>query len=166
MIGAACRRQESAAFLESDRLMRQPTASLDLPVEDLLGRLADQGQPMIDEGVKGGACAGLVGCWLLASTALAEATKWAPLPGEFSYVCVDLDSVRTDADGWTRYSLTYCSGEHGNRPAEVMKLSLQCAAALSNQDFEVRLYSAAGNLVSTTRGGNLERVAASLVCAR
>ena len=113
--------------------------------------------------------AGLTAGFLFGFVPSAEATKWTPLQdATYKYLCVDLDSVRTDSNGWTRYTMSYCDAGaramHDNKP---IYSAVKCADALPNlstSNYDVRLLFADGRLVSTERGSALDGSAVLLVC--
>src|SRR6266567_7528939 len=68
----------------------------------------------------------------IASTLPAQAERWtkaASVGSGYRDICVDLDSVKKSADGWTYFRSTHC-GAGGPDPNDVTENMVRC-----NQDF-------------------------------
>ncbi len=101
---------------------------------------------------------------LFAASSESKAARWTPLQdARFDDVCIDLDGVKADANGWTTYSQTYCSGQHGGGPAPVLRFAVKCSDFISGGTISLQLYTTKWE---PTTVGRVEQLAVQLVCRR
>ncbi len=98
----------------------------------------------------------------IASSLPAAAKNLVPLrDSKYDYLCVDFDTVRTEATGWTVYGLTYCSGTHGGQPASVLSYAVRCTEYRQTGAIDLQLYAAKWEPTAVRR---LDELAVQLVC--
>jgi hypothetical protein len=108
------------------------------------------------------AMTGIAGTVALASTA--NAVNLVPLrDAKFNYLCVDFDSIRTEATGWTIFGVTYCSGTHGGQAARVLYYAVSCSEYLSTNKVNLQFYTVRWEPKQADR---VDQLSVQLVCSR
>jgi hypothetical protein len=98
----------------------------------------------------------------VAPVSTATAVNLSPLrDAKFKYLCIDLDSIRAEATGWTMYSQTYCSGTYGDRPAPFLHYAVRCSEYLSSGSISLQFYTSRWEPKQADR---IDRLSIQLVC--
>lgn len=114
--------------------------------------------------LRSGMIAGIAGVFSIAFTSTSGAKNLVPLKdAKFDYLCVDLDSIRTEATGWTMFGVTYCSGMHGGQPARVLNYAVSCTEFRASGNVNIQLYTTRWEPKQADR---VDQLSAQLVCAR
>jgi TPR repeat protein len=83
---------------------------------------------------------------------------------KYDYLCVDADSIRTEATGWTVFRMTYCSGMHGGEPARPLNFAVDCAEFRSTGNVKIQLYTVRWE--PTEAPDRVDWLATQLVCEK
>lgn len=114
--------------------------------------------------LRSSALAAIAAAFLFSFISAASAANWVPLrDARYDNLCVDMDSVRTEATGWTMYGMTYCSGMHGGEPARILNYAVACGEFLLTGNVVVQLFTTRWE---PTEARRIEQLAAQLVCHR
>ena len=98
------------------------------------------------------------------SATIGSAANLVPLrDAKFDYLCVDFDSVRTEATGWTIFGVTYCSGTHGGQPARLLHYAVDCTEFRSTGNVKLQFYTVRWEPKQPDR---VDHLSVQLVCAR